>query len=108
MVDHIYGRGDSLVSKDRPHMFSQEVELYVTYFEKLLKTMELNEAGKTYLKTFMDNLENGIDFILSIAERKPFEGENLSTVVSFVLNQRERLNSISQKVFPKPMTLFAS
>ncbi|MDR3609577.1 MAG: hypothetical protein P4L27_03335 [Ignavibacteriaceae bacterium] len=108
MVDHIYGRGDSLVSKDRPHMFSQEVELYVTYFEKLLKTMELNEAGRTYLKTFMDNLENGIDFILSIAERKPFEGENLSTVVSFVLNQRERLNSIRQKVFPKTMTLIAS
>jgi hypothetical protein len=108
MVDHIYGRGESIVSQDRPHMFSQEVELYVTYFEKLLKTMELNETGKAYLKTFMENLENGIDFILSIAERKPYEGENLSTVVSFVLNQRERLNSISHKVFPKTMTLIAS
>src|ERR1035437_10572735 len=61
MVDHIYGRGKSLVSQDRPHMFSQEVELYVTYFEKLLKTMELNEAGLSYLKTFLANLENGID-----------------------------------------------
>jgi hypothetical protein len=108
MVDHIYGRGASLVSSERPHMFSQEVELYVTYFEKLLKTMELNETGKTYLKTFMENLENGIDFILSIAEKKPFEGENLSTVVSFVLNQRERLNFISQKVFPKVLPLIAS
>jgi hypothetical protein len=56
----------------------------------------------------MENLENGIDFILSIAEKKPFEGENLSTVVSFVLNQRERLNFISQKVFPKVLPLIAS
>jgi hypothetical protein len=108
MVDHIYGRGESLVSPDRPHMFSQEVELYVTYFEKLLSTMEMNEAGKSYLKVFLENLENGIDFILSIAERKPYEGENLETVVSFVLNQRERLHAISQKRFQTEASLIAS
>jgi len=108
MIDHIYGRGESLVSSDRPHMFSQEVELYVTYFEKLLNTMEMNEAGKSYLKVFMENLENGIDFILSIAERKPYEGENLETVVSFVLNQRERLHAISGKGFQKAAILIAS
>lgn len=108
MVDHIYGRGKSLVSSDRPHMFSQEVELYVTYFEKLLNTMEMNEAGKSYLKVFMENLENGIDFILSIAERKPYEGENLETVVSFVLNQRERLHTISRKGLQTAAALIAS
>ena len=89
-------------------MFSQEVELYVTYFEKLLSTMEMNEAGKSYLKVFLENLENGIDFILSIAERKPYEGENLETVVSFVLNQRERLHAISRKRFQTEASLIAS
>jgi hypothetical protein len=108
MVDHIYGRGESLVSADRPHMFSQEVELYVTYFEKLTKTMEMNDAGKSYLKIFMDNLENGIDFILSIAEKKPYEGENLETVVSFVLEQRERLHNISRSVLQTKASLIAS
>jgi hypothetical protein len=108
MVNHIYGRGESLVSADRPHMFSQEVELYVTYFEKLLKTMEMNEAGKSYLKIFLENLENGIDFILSIAEKKPYEGENLATVVSFVLDQRERLHTISKRGFERKASLIAS
>jgi hypothetical protein len=108
MVDHIYGRGESLVSSDRPHMFSQEVELYVTYFEKLLDTMEMNEAGKSYLRVFIDNLENGIDFILSIAEKKPYEGENLETVVSFVLNQRERLHAINRKGLQTAASLIAS
>ena len=108
MVDHIYGRGESLVSSDRPHMFSQEVELYVTYFEKLLDSMEMNEAGKSYLKVFVENLENGIDFILSIAEKKPYEGENLETVVSFVLNQRERLHTISRKRLLTSTSLIAS
>ena len=108
MVNHIYGRGKSLVSSDRPHMFSQEVEIYVNYFEKLLNTMELNAAGKSYLKIFLENLENGIDFILSIAERKPYEGENLETVVSFVLNQRERLRAISRKGLQTTEALIAS
>jgi hypothetical protein len=108
MVDHIYGRGDSLVSSDRPHMFCQEVELYINYFEKLLKTMEMNEAGRSYLKIFKQNLENGIDFILSIAEKKPYEGENLETVVSYVLNQRERLQTISRKEFETAIPLIAS
>jgi hypothetical protein len=108
MVDHIYGRGESLVSSDRPHMFSQEVELYVTYFEKLLNTMEMNAAGKTYLKVFMENLENGIDFILSIATRKSYAGENLATVVSFVLSQRERLHMISQRELLTEAALIAS
>jgi hypothetical protein len=108
MVDHIYGRGESLVSSDRPHMFSKEVEIYVTYFEKLLNTMELNDAGKSYLKVFLENLENGIDFILSLAERKPYEGENLETVVSYVLNQRERLHTICQKEFQTTPVLIAS
>jgi len=35
MVDHIYGRSESLVSTERPHMFCQEIELYVNYFEKI-------------------------------------------------------------------------
>jgi hypothetical protein len=108
MVDHIYGRGKSLVAADRPHMFSQEVELYVTYFEKLLNTMEMNDAGKSYLKIFMENLENGIDFILSLAEKKPYEGENLETVVSFVLKQRERLHTISRQVLQSKASLIAS
>jgi hypothetical protein len=70
--------------------------------------MEMNEAGKSYLKVFLENLENGIDFILSLAERKPYEGENLETVVSFVLNQRERLHTISQKRFQTEASLIAS
>src|SRR5690606_2108832 len=35
MVDHIYGRKASLVSAERPHMFANEIILYVDYVEKL-------------------------------------------------------------------------
>ena len=39
MTDHIYGRGESLVSAERPHMFCQELELYVNFYEKLIGSM---------------------------------------------------------------------
>jgi hypothetical protein len=70
--------------------------------------MEMNAAGKSYLKVFMENLENGIDFILSIATRKSYAGENLATVVSFVLSQRERLHMISQRELLTEAALIAS
>ena len=94
MIDHIYGRGESLVSKERPHMFCQEVELYVNYFENLLKTTELNEAGINYLKTFKENLESGMDYILEFSTKKPFENENLASIPSFISEQRKKLHLI--------------
>ena len=34
MVDHIHGRGPSLVPQERPHMFAQELVINVDYFEE--------------------------------------------------------------------------
>ena len=101
MVNHIYGRGESLVSEDRPHMFAAEVELYVNYFEKLLKTTELNEAGINYLQKFKENLLNGMDYCLEIAKKEPFEGENLQSIPGLLAEQRERLNKLTETVFEK-------
>ena len=94
MIDHIYGRGESLVSKERPHMFCQEVELYVKYLEKLLSKTEKSEAEKIYNSTFRENLEDGMDYILTFADRIPYEGENLSSIIPFILKQKERLLEI--------------
>jgi hypothetical protein len=108
MVDHIYGRGTSLVSAERPHMFGQEVEVYVNYYRKLLAKGEMTDPFKSYCLIFKENLENGIDFILSIAGRTPYEGENLHSVVSFVLAQRERLRLLHQEFFKTEVPLIAS
>ena len=91
MTDHIYGRGESLVSEERPHMFCQEIELYVNYFEKLLGTMGSSLAEINYLETFKENLEQGIEFILKFSERSAFPNENLKSIPEFVKVQQERL-----------------
>jgi hypothetical protein len=91
MTDHIYGRGESLVSDERPHMFCQEIELYVNYYEKLLSSMGSSPAEINYLEVFKENLEQGIDFILKYSEKSAFPNENLKSIPEFVKVQQERL-----------------
>jgi hypothetical protein len=94
MTDHIYGRGESLVSADRPHMFCQEVELYVNYFENLVKTIGSSDAEIKYLEVFRENLEKGIEYILEISEGTAYSNENLKSIPEFVNVQHNRLKSI--------------
>jgi len=80
MVDHIYGRGLSLVSSKRPHMFAKEIVMYVDYFKALLE--------------FKNNLEAGLDFCLEIADKTPYPGENLNSISGCVERERVRLKSL--------------
>jgi len=91
MVDHIYGRCESLVAEDRPHMFCQEVELYINYFEKIIETMGSTPAEINYLEIFKRNLEDGIELILNIAEKTAYPNENLNSIPEFVAVQLDRL-----------------
>ena len=94
MTNHIYGRGESLVSANRPHMFCQELELYVNYFEKLIGTIGSSEAEIKYLEIFKENLEKGIELILRISQEKAYPNENLKSIPDFVTLQHARLKQI--------------
>jgi hypothetical protein len=94
MTDHIYGRGPSLVPPERPHMFAKEIEMYVDYFEKqMLENSHANKEIDT-MTQFINNLEQGLDFCLEIAQKPPFPGENLKSISDCVKKQKNRLNRI--------------
>ena len=97
MTDHIYGRSKSLVPAERPHMFCQELEIYINYFEKLTNTMGSTTAEINYLEVFKQNLENGIELILQFADKKPYQNENLKSIPDFVKEQKGKLSSIQIK-----------
>ncbi|HOJ18880.1 MAG TPA: hypothetical protein PLT92_10005 [Ignavibacteriaceae bacterium] len=94
MIDHIYGRGLSLVPEERPHMFCQEIELYVNYIDRLFDTIELDEKGISYLKKFRENLETGMDYCLEIGLKEAYPHENLASIPSFISEQKLKLNRI--------------
>ena len=104
MVDHIYGRGQSLIPAERPHMFAKEIEMYVDYFEKQVKICDCSPKEFKTLKEFKENLEKGMNFCLRIAQKQPFEEENLASIPPCVKKQKTRLESIYsdfEKLFNK-------
>ncbi len=74
MVDHIYGRINLLDNRPRPHMFLKELGMYLEIFkeriEEFLKDPE-NPKEKKNLKSFQENLFDGINYYKSLfAEKK--------------------------------------
>ncbi|MFL5400360.1 MAG: hypothetical protein ACJ79P_20885 [Myxococcales bacterium] len=80
MVDHIYGRGESLVPADRPHMFAKELELYVDHCVQL--------EGKKF-ESFRDKLLQGIAHYRALATAYP--GENIASLHAALDAQTARL-----------------
>ena len=68
MVDHIYGRKNILNNHHRPHVFVNELRLYVDYLKKEVeKSMKaLNQKQLSYFQTFKSNLIKGIEYYTSI------------------------------------------
>lgn len=101
MVDHIYGRRESLVPAHRPHMFAKELVMYVDYLEERLRLMQPGDgADYKKLKVIRDNLETGMDECLAIANGPAYEDENLSSLREAVISQRERMHMFFPEMEP--------
>jgi hypothetical protein len=95
MTDHIYGRRESIVPENRPHMFAKELEMYVDYVEALALQEEDRDSGAwKKLVRMKKNLEKGMEFCEEIAARAPYKDENLDSLNETVKVQRKRLLSI--------------
>lgn len=71
MVGHIYGRLSLLTNKDRPHMFINELKLYVDYLrrEREKYSLELSNLTPKYFQEFKENLLGGIEYYRNVAMR---------------------------------------
>jgi len=92
MVDHIYGRGPSLVPVDRPHMFSKDLVMSVDYFGKLADKLRAgDQKAYAYLRIFHDNLQEGLEYYRTFVEKGPYPGENLASLKETMVAQGRRL-----------------
>lgn len=94
MVDHIYGRIESLVPAERPHMFAKELEMYVDYMIELMAVMDDEAPEMRRLRKMHKNLEEGMDYCLEIASQIPYLGENLESIKKTVDQSRKRLDEL--------------
>jgi hypothetical protein len=94
MIDHIYGRGLSLVPRHRPHMFANEVVIYVDYFDALVRRCGGTSKEIRKLSEFCTNLRDGMKYCIELAEGKAYVGEDLESLARCVREQSNRLNDI--------------
>ncbi|HEX8377340.1 MAG TPA: hypothetical protein VF602_05935 [Pedobacter sp.] len=64
MVDHIYGRVNLLKDSNRPHVFINELKLYVDYLKKDIEAQkpELSDKKQKQLERFKEQLLIGISY----------------------------------------------
>ena len=105
MMEHFYNKRKSLISIERPHMFAKEIQMYVDYFEKLLKESELNERVIRTLKDFYENLQSGIEYCRHFSQKQPYTSENIKSIKPWVDEQKVRLEEIYYSVFGEKVEL---
>jgi hypothetical protein len=78
MVGHIYGCSETLISPDRPHMFINELRMYIDYFKIEIQKRFDSIAAKdrSYFDTFNENLQAGINYYKSIIPKLIEETEH--------------------------------
>ena len=70
MVDHIYGRVNLLRKKYRPHMFINELNIYIAYVKEQLSTIDMEDTKwMKYYRTFCKNMHDAVDYYQSHADR---------------------------------------
>jgi hypothetical protein len=93
MIGHIYGKNNVISRTDRPHMFINELKLYVDYFRN--KTCEaipgMNPRMLGQLKIFRENLLSGIDYyknlFVSIREKYNVKPEQLNDELDTITSE---------------------
>ena len=99
MMAHFYNKQKSLVSKERPHMFAKEIQMYVDYFDRLVMKSELNERMTKTLNEFYENMKSGMEYCRTFAQKQPFTSENIASINPWIDEQKIRLEEIYQRVF---------
>ena len=70
MVDHIYGRINLLRLTYRPHMFVNEMNIYIAYLKEQLAKADLNDNKLLkYYRAFCKNMQDAVVYYSALAGR---------------------------------------
>ncbi len=105
MMAHFYNKQKSLVSKDRPHMFAKEIQMYVDYFENLIRKGDLSERTTNTLNEFYENMKSGMEYCRSFSNKQPFTEENIESINIWIDEQKSRLEIIYENAFGDPVLM---
>ncbi|MGB5666956.1 MAG: hypothetical protein WBM53_08910 [Maribacter sp.] len=101
ITDHIYGRTNVISRIDRPNMFIKELWIYIEYLKnKISETKDnLNKKQENYLLTFVDNLNEGVNYYETLFKASKDFFEDARTLILEELNSsRSTLQAIHMEI----------
>ena len=92
IVDHIYGKVNLIQNNNRPHMFINELNLYMEYFTNdIIQSIDdLTKKKEKYLTNFKNQLLEGIEYYKELVPKMTRESLNQRTII---LNQFKEIEA---------------
>ncbi len=94
ITNHIYGRANMMLRKDRPNMFIKELDIYLEYLKNKIDETKgaLNRKQEKYFSTFTNNLKEGISYYVDLFEdMKEISGSIKSNILKELEDSKEVL-----------------
>ena len=101
MIDHIYGKTNVIIRKDRPHMFIKELHIYLDYLASRVTENRVNPTDKQrkYLLTFASNLNDGIHYYQELFSNLKDEFQGSKQQILEQLDEgRKTLKNLEQEI----------
>ncbi len=97
MVKHIYGSLNLLENVKRPHLFINELNLYIDYLKKQLpeQVKSFSEKKQKYLMKFKAELEQGIAYYKQLFPQLTSQKQSLLALFEELYHAEKRLESLS-------------
>ena len=100
MVDHIYGRINLLRKTYRPHMFVNELKIYIDYLREQLSKTDLSDSKPMkYYRAFCKNMHDAVEYYSAISDRIiKFNAKDKNLFISELQVIEQEIIDIEQKV----------
>jgi hypothetical protein len=96
MVKHIYGNANVMHDQNRPHVFVNELKLYVDYLKQELDhATDITAAQIKKWQLFKSNLLEGIVYYQDLLSNTAYFKNTKATIQNQLLNYNEMLKSIT-------------
>jgi hypothetical protein len=97
MVKHIYGSLDLLHNVKRPHLFINELNLYIDYFQKEISAhvKNFNDKKQKYLLKFKTELETGISYYKQLFPQLASQTQCLASILEDLCAAEKKLSGIT-------------
>jgi len=99
MTDHIYGRGNLLTNRERPHMFLNELTQYLNYLEEQLADADLTDSKRlNYFRNFSQNLDDSIVYYQQLTPSLCHTPDATQAFATGLAQAQERLLTLTQEL----------